>query len=118
MCDSLERVDVQAAVGLVQNRIFGLEHGQLQNLRALFFATVKTFIDRTRSERAIHTEQLYLFVKLRVIVSGFEFLALRETRLRRGAQEICDGDSRNFAWILKCEKEPFAGALVRFEVEK
>src|SRR5713101_4840864 len=107
MRDGLEGVDVEAAVGLVHNRVFRLEHGQLQNLHALLFATGKTFIDRTRSERAIHTEQLYLFVKLRVIVSGFEFLALRETRLRRGAQEICDGDSRNFAWILKCEKNAF-----------
>ena len=118
MGDSLEGVDIEAAVGLVQNRIFGLEHGKLQNLGALFLDAGKTFVDRTRGERTIHPEQLHLLVKFRVIVSGFEFLALRQTRLDGGTEKICDRDSRNFAWILKCEKNAFARAFVRLEFEQ
>src|SRR5207247_1864514 len=70
MRHGLERVNVQAAVGLIENGIFRLEHRQLQNLGALLFAAGKTFVDRTRSERTIHPEQLDLFVKLCVIIGG------------------------------------------------
>src|SRR5439155_15277986 len=38
MRHGLERVDVQPAIGFIQNGVFWFEHGQLQNFSALFFA--------------------------------------------------------------------------------
>src|SRR5438552_19035591 len=103
MRNGLERVDVQAAVGLIENGIFWLKHGQLQDFGALFFAAGKALVDRARSERAIHPEQLDLFVKLRVIIGCLELFALVESRLRGSVQKLRDRPAGNFAWILESQ---------------
>ena len=46
-----QRVDVEARVGLVENRQVGLEHCHLHNFVALFFATRKPLIEVTVDER-------------------------------------------------------------------
>ena len=38
-------VDVEAAVGLVEDGELGLEHGHLENLVALFFSAREPFVD-------------------------------------------------------------------------
>ena len=73
--DDLERVDIEAAVGFVEDRVFRFEHGQLQNFVPLLFAAGKSFVDRARSERAIHLEQVHFFVKPGVIFGRLELLA-------------------------------------------
>src|SRR5205807_4585821 len=80
--------------------------------RPLLFATGKTFVDRARCERAVHSQQLHLLVKLRVVIGRFEFFAFRQTRRERGPQKIGDGDSWNFAWVLESEKKSLPSAFV------
>jgi hypothetical protein len=81
----LESVDVQAAIGFIQNGIFRLEHGQLQNFSALLFAAGETLINCPGRKRPVHAEQLHFFIKLCVIVGGLEFFAFRQPRLQRCA---------------------------------
>src|SRR5947208_15826300 len=112
MRHGLERVNVQAAVGLIENGIFRLEHRQLQNLGTLLFAAGKTLVDRTRSERTIHPEQLDLFIKLCVIVGGLKLLALRQARLHRGTKKVGDRHAWNFARILESHEKAASCAFV------
>src|SRR4029077_19661023 len=118
MRNGLERIDVQAAIGLIQNGIFRLEHRQLQDFRALFFAPGKTFVDRTRRERTIHPEQLHLFVKLRVVIGRFELFTVRQTRLYGRTEKISNRYAGNFAWILESQEKPAPGTFIGVELEK
>src|SRR5437773_8927491 len=43
--NGLERVDVQAAIGLVKHGVFRLEHRQLQDFRALFFSAREALVN-------------------------------------------------------------------------
>ena len=118
MRNGLERVDVQAAVGFVENGIFRLKHGKLQNFRTFLFAAGEALVDSARSERAIHTQQLHLFVKLRVIIGCLELFPFGETRLHGRAQKIRDRHARDFAWILERQEKPAPGTFIGVELEK
>ena len=41
----LQRVDIEAAVGLVEHRVLRLQHRKLQNFVPLLFAAGKSFVD-------------------------------------------------------------------------
>ena len=115
--DDLQRVDVEAAIGLVEQRVLRLEHRHLQDLVALFLAAGETFVDRARGERAVHLQQIHFLVELRVVIGRLEFLAFGQARLHRGAEEIGDRHARDFARILKREEEAFARAFVGLHLE-
>ena len=55
--DDPQRVDVEAGVGLVEDRQLGFQHGHLQNFVALFLAAGKAFIDRPLEEVLVHFHQ-------------------------------------------------------------
>ena len=90
----------------------------MQNLGALLFTTRKTLVDRTRSERTIHPEQLDLFIKLCVIVGGLKLLALRQARLHRGTKKVGDRHAWNFARILESHEKAASCAFVRFKFKE
>ena len=115
--DDFERVDVEAAVGLVEHGVFRLEHRHLQNFVALLLAAGEAFIHRARGERAIHLEQIHLLVELRVVIGRLEFLALRQTGLDRGAEEIGDRHAGDFARVLEGQEKASPRALVRLQFE-
>ena len=115
--DDLERIDVEAAVGLIEDGVFRLEHGHLQDLVPLLLAAGETFVDRARGERAIHPEAIHFLVKLGVVIGRLEFLALRQAGLHRRAQEVGDRDARDFARILEGHEKAFSRPFVRFELE-
>ncbi len=52
-----------------------------------------------------------------VIIDGFEFLALAETGLERGANEIGVAHAGDFHRVLEGEEQSLAGALIGFEAE-
>src|SRR6266550_8034439 len=107
----LECIDVQAAVSLVEYRIFGLEHCHLQDLGALLFAAGKTFVYRARRERAVHPEQLHLFVKPRVVISRLKFFTFGKARLQCCAEKVGDSHAWNLAWILEGQEKAAPGAF-------
>src|SRR5204863_9571698 len=117
MRDDFERVDIEPAVGFIENRVSRLDHGELENLATLFLATGKPFVDRARRKRAIHPEQFHFFVKLCVIFGGFEVFTLRQTGLHRRAQKVRNRHPWDFAGILESEEQAFAGTLIRFEAK-
>ena len=58
--DDLERVDVQAGVGLVEDGVGRLQHRHLQHLGALLLAAGEAVVEVAVDEGAIHLEQLHL----------------------------------------------------------
>ena len=110
--NDLERIDVEARVGLVEDAVLRLEHHHLQDLVALLLTAGETFVDRTRGELAIHFEQIHLGVKVLVIGHRVDFLAFWQTRLQRRADEVGVGNSGHFRGILEGEKDPGARAFV------
>ena len=58
--DDLERVDIQAGVGLIEQRQRRLEHQHLQNLVALFLAAGKALVDAAAEEALIDVHELHL----------------------------------------------------------
>src|SRR5882762_9884470 len=118
MGHDFERVDIQPAVGLVKNSKPRFEHRHLQDFAPLLFAAGKSFIDRAGSERSVDVEQVHFLVKLGVVVGSFQFLTVWQTRLRRRAQKIGDGNTGNFTRVLKGEKQTSSRSLVRPELKE
>src|SRR5580765_7906286 len=58
--DHLESIDVEAGVGLIEDREPWLEHQHLQDLVALFLAAGEAFIDGARKEAVLHVHELHL----------------------------------------------------------
>src|SRR6476661_9797568 len=54
--DDLQRVDVEAGVGLVEHRDLGVEQLELGDLVALLLATRETLVDRALRERRVQVE--------------------------------------------------------------
>ncbi len=77
----------------------------------------KPFVDRARGEVAAHFQQVHLLVETVVILDGFEFLALAETRLHGGADEIGVAHAGDLHRVLEREEQPLAGAFVGFQAE-
>ena len=110
----LQRVDVEAGVGLVEHRERGLEHQHLQDLVALLFAAGETFVDAARQETLVHLHELHLAAHQLQEFVGVDFglpIALR-LRVDRGLEQIDVVDAGNFHRVL--EPEEHAGARAFF----
>src|SRR5437868_7035710 len=118
MCDDFKGVDIQPAVRLIKNGKARFEHRHLQDFAAFLLAAGKSFVDRAGRERSVDVEQIHFLVKLSVVIGGFQFLAFGQARLRRRAQKISDGNTRNFTRVLKGEKQTSSRALVRPELKQ
>ena len=57
--DDAQRVDVEARIGLVQDRQLGLEDGHLHDLVALLLATAEALVQVPVDERAVHAQPLH-----------------------------------------------------------
>ena len=110
--DDLQRVDVEAGVGLVEDAVFRLEHHHLEDLVALLFAAGEAFVHRAGGEFPVHLEVVHLRVEVLVVGDRVDFLALRQARLEGGADEVGVGDAGNFGRILESEEDAGARALV------
>ena len=55
-------VDVQARVGLVEDRHLGLQDGHLEHLEALLLAAGEALVDVARGDRLVHLEQGHLLL--------------------------------------------------------
>ena len=57
--DDVERVDVQAGVGLVEDRELGLLERELEDLQALLLAAGEALVEVARAELARHVDELH-----------------------------------------------------------
>ena len=109
--DRPQRVDVEARVGLVEDRHVGREHRHLQDLRALLLAAGEAVVEVARGERSVDVEQLD-----RVLQLGAELLHLDRLLalgVDRHAQEVRDRDAGDRDRVLEGEEQARLGALVR-----
>ena len=99
--DDLECIDIETAICLVKHRIGGLEHRHLENLTTLLLTAGEAFVHRAGGEITRHAQRVHVGVEFRVVVGCFEFLSLRKTGLKRGTDEVGDGDAGDLHRILE-----------------
>src|ERR1700733_1147036 len=62
LADRLQRVDVEAGIGLIEHGVLRGEDGELQHLEPLFFAARETVVDVAREKGRVHVEDAELFI--------------------------------------------------------
>ena len=113
---SLQRVDVESGIGLVENRVLGCQDRQLQHLEPLFFTARETVVEITSHEttdpcRAVHL----LEISARNFAGG---QIARPLGLTRGVQKVRHLHARNRGRILEGEEESGAGPFIRCQRER
>ena len=119
--DRLQRVDVEARVGLVEHRDPRLQHRHLQDLDPLLLAAGEAVVQVARGELAADLELVHLLEQLlaelrdrdRIVHAAVSGLA---RRVDRAAQEARDGDAGDGLRILEREEEAALGTLVGAEL--
>ncbi len=110
--DDLERIDIEAGVGLVHNAVFRVEHHHLEDLVAFFLTAGEAFVDCAGGKFSIHFQEIHFLVERFIVTDGVDVLAFREARLEGGADEVGIRDAGDFVRILKSEENSGAGTLV------
>ena len=119
LCYRFQSVYVETGVRLVQDRQLWFEHGHLEYLVALLFATREAMIHRPLHQAVGPTDHFELLLQHVHEVDRVEFLeALALTLGVHGrAQEIRVGDAVDFDRVLERQEQTGTGALFRREVE-
>ncbi len=112
--DEPQRVDVEAAVGLVEERQLRLEHRHLENLVALLLAAREADIDGALQKIVVDLQKLQLRAHGFEELAGVELtLAARAAaRVHGGAQEIHVVHAGNLDRILERQEDAGARPLV------
>src|ERR1700730_4747322 len=107
-------VDVETAVGLVEDGETRLQHRHLKDFVALLLAAGKTDIDGALQQILADVQQLDLGADDPEKLAGIELglAAMAALRVDRGAQEIHVVHTRDLDRVLECEKQPLARPLV------
>ena len=116
LADGLQRVDVEAGVRLVEDRVLRREDRELQHLQALLLAAREAVVDVAAEERGVHVERVEPVEDELAKRCGREIA--RAHRLARVAQEVRDGDARDRGGILEREEQPRLRAFVGRELEQ
>ena len=103
----LEGVDVQAGVGLVQDRQGGLQHGHLEDLGALLLPTRETGVHRAAQQVLAHLHRLHPLLGHGQEIHRVQLLlaAVAPYGVDRGAQEVEAVQAGNLHGILEAEEE-------------
>ena len=115
-------VGIQAAIGLVEDREFRLQHRELQNLGPLHLAAGEAVVHIPPGELRIHLQLLHLrpefLAELLHRDQLFAFLAVGAADVRRGmAEEIGHPHAGNRHRPLKGHEDARPRPLVRLHVE-
>ena len=109
--DDLEGVDVEAGVGLVEQREAGLEHEQLQDLEALLLAAGEAVVEVAAGEGRVHRRGPPCGASSSLRNSRTGTSAPR-TRGHGRAQERRHRHARDRHRVLEGEEHPLARLLV------
>ena len=124
----LERVDVQAGVGLVHQGDFWLKQGHLKNLGAFLLATGEAVVDGAVDEAVVYFEQAHFLLqqlaeltggmdlRLPILPVGFSpsssgFVAFAHG-FERAAQEVGHAHAGDSHGVLEGEEEAHTSAAV------
>ena len=109
--DDPQRVDVEAAVGLVEDRDVGFHHRHLQDLVALLLAAGEALVEVALLEAVVHAEALGpLHQREADLEHGEVGDALADGH--RLAQEVEDADAGDLLGVLEAEEDAPGGPLV------
>ncbi len=119
----LQRVDVEAGVGLVEDRELGLEHRHLQDLEALLLAAREAVVEVAAGERLVDLQHLQRGAELvaellrgdRVVGAVGPALAVRVDGL---PEEARDGHAGHGVGVLEGQEHAEARALVGLELQQ
>ena len=115
-----QRVDVEARVGLVEDRELWLEHRHLEDLVSLLLAAREAFVDRALHELLVDLDELRLLLHERQELDGVElaFALVSADRVERRLQEVDVAHAGNLDRVLEGEEYTLARALLRLEREQ
>ena len=118
--DDPERIDVQSAVRLVENRQLRLKHRHLEDFVLLLLAAREPLVDGPSRELAVDFDQRALFTHHAQEFSGRKGLLspVLAFFVHRIAQEVGHAHAGNFDRILEAEEKAHAGTLFDTFVEK
>src|SRR5690606_25982297 len=85
--DDLQRVDVEAGVGLVEDRVARLEHQQLEDLRALLLTAREALVQVALEDRLVPVEVLHGALELAVELHDADLVTLFAAGVESQAQE-------------------------------
>ena len=108
--DDAQRVDVQAGVGLVEDRDLRLEQLQLEDLVALLLAAGEALVEVALGEGGVDGQRVHGGLDLLDEVAQLGRLAA--DRGDRGAQEVGDRHAGDLDRVLHGQEQAGAGALV------
>jgi hypothetical protein len=109
-----EGVDIQTAVGFIEDAARRLEHSHLEDFSTFLLASRKAFVEGTGGEFAVDLEEVHLFVKTPVIGGGVEGLLFVEPGLDGRTDEVSYAYAGYFQGVLECEEETRVGDFVGF----
>src|SRR5690348_8638897 len=106
----LEGVNIETAVGLVENRETRFQHCHLEDFVALFLAARKSDVDGALQQILANVQELELCAHDPEKLAGIELWlgTLAALRIDGDAQEIHVVHTRDLDRVLESEKQPFA----------
>ena len=112
--DDLERVDVEARIGLVEHGKRRLEQAHLQDLVALLLAAGEALVHATVQEALVHAASGELFAHEVQELEGVELglAAVPAQRIERSLQQVDVVDAGNLDRVLEPEEQALARALL------
>ncbi len=118
--DDPQRVDVEAGIGLVEDREPRLEQRHLQDFVALLLAAREAFVDAAVEKIGAHLEQLHLLAHVVVELERVELVlaALRLHGVVGETQELAVGDAGNLDRVLKTEEYAGTRTLLGLQLEQ
>ena len=129
--DDAKCVDVEARVGLVEDRHLGLQDGHLEHLEALLLAAREAFVDVARREALVHAQHRHLLAHLVAEVAHRDaaldgvgrvdvgvLVDALELGVERAPDEAGDAQPGDRRRVLEREEEAEPRALVGRELEQ
>jgi len=115
--DDPDGVDVEAAVGLVEDREGGAEHGELEDLGPLLLAAGEALVEVTTGEVGVHAQLIHLLAHLLAeLAHRDQLLAFLPAGVAdvgdRVAEEVGDGDARDRGRVLEGEEQARLGPII------
>ena len=113
--DGVQRVDVEARVGLVEHRELGLLERELEDLHALLLAAGEAVVEVAAGELLRHVRELHRRLdRLAEVLERDRLLAAGlAVRVHDHAQVLGDGHAGDRDGVLEGHEQAGAGALVR-----
>ena len=113
-------IDVQAGIGLIEDRHHGIQQSHLQNLVALFLAAAEALVDGAIQEGGIHLHHLEALANEVLKGKGVELLValLGAAGIGGHPQELQIAHAWDFDRVLETQEDPCARPLLGVQLQQ